>query len=31
MAVHNGNHQSQLGERVLKHIIPFFSKVLVGE
>lgn len=31
MAVHNGNHQSQLGERVLEHTLPFFSKLLAGE
>jgi|CXWL01.1.fsa_nt_gi enterochelin esterase-like enzyme len=31
MAVHNGNHQSQLGKRVLEHMLPFFSKLLVGE
>jgi S-formylglutathione hydrolase FrmB len=31
MAVHNGNHQSSLGKRVLEHMLPFFSKLLVGE
>lgn len=31
MAVHNGNHQSQLGKRVLEHTLPFFSELLVGE
>jgi len=31
MAVHNGNHQSQLGKRVLEHMLPFFSSLLVGE
>lgn len=31
MAVHNGNHQARLGERVLAHMLPFFSELLVGE
>ena len=31
MAVHDGDHQSQLGKRVLEHMLPFFSKLLVGE
>lgn len=31
MAVHNGNHQSSLGKRVLEHMLPFFSEMLVGE
>jgi S-formylglutathione hydrolase FrmB len=31
MAVHGGNHQSQLGTRILDHMMPFFSKLLVGE
>lgn len=31
MAVHNGNHQSSLGKRVLEHMLPFFSELLVGE
>ena len=31
MAVHDGDHQSQLGKRVIEHMLPFFSKVLVGE
>jgi enterochelin esterase-like enzyme len=31
MAVHDGDHQSQLGKRVLEHMLPFFSKWLVGE
>ena len=30
MAVHDGDHQSQLGKRVLEHMLPFFSKLLVG-
>ncbi len=31
MAIHDGDHQSQLGKRVLEHMLPFFSKLLVGE
>lgn len=31
MVVHNGNHQSQLGKRVLEQMLPFFSNLLVGE
>jgi S-formylglutathione hydrolase len=31
MAVHDGDHQSQLGKRVLEHMLPFFSRLLVGE
>jgi S-formylglutathione hydrolase len=31
MAIHNGNHQSSLGKRVLEHMLPFFSELLVGE
>jgi S-formylglutathione hydrolase len=31
MAVHDGDHQSQLGKRVLEHMLPFYSKLLVGE
>jgi S-formylglutathione hydrolase len=31
MAVHDGDHQSQLGKRVLEHMLPFFSKLLVEE
>ncbi len=31
MAVHDGDHQSQLGKRVREHMLPFFSKLLVGE
>ncbi len=31
MAVHNGNHQTYLGKRVLNYMLPFFSKLLVGE
>jgi S-formylglutathione hydrolase len=31
MAVHDGDHRSQLGKRVLEHMLPFFSKLLVGE
>ena len=31
MAVHDGNHQSQLGKRVIEHMLPFFSELLVGE
>ncbi len=31
MAVHNGNHQSSLGKRILEHMLPFFSELLVGE
>ena len=31
MAVHNGNHQSSLDKRVLEHMVPFFSELLVGE
>ncbi len=31
MAVHDGDHQSQLGKRVLEHMLPFFSKLLAGE
>ena len=31
MAVHDGNHQSSLGKRVLEHMVPFFSKLLAGE
>ncbi len=31
MAVHNGDHQSSLGKRVLEHMLPFFSELLVGE
>ena len=31
MAVHDGDHETQLGKRVLEHMLPFFSKLLVGE
>lgn len=31
MVVHNGNHQSQLGKRVLEQMLPFFSGLLIGE
>lgn len=31
MAVHDGDHQSQLAERVLQHMMPFFSRLLMGE
>ena len=31
MAVHDGNHQRELGKRVLEHMLPFFSELLVGE
>jgi len=31
MAVHDGDHESQLGKRVLEHMLPFFSRLLVGE
>ncbi len=31
MAVHDGDHQSQLSKRVLEHMLPFFSKLLAGE
>lgn len=31
MAVHDGNHQSQLGKRVLEHMLPFFSELFVDE
>lgn len=31
MAVHEGDHQSQLGERVLGHMMPFFSTLLVAQ
>lgn len=31
MAVHDGDHQSQLKKRVLEHMLPFFSKLLAGE
>ena len=31
MAAHDGNHQSQLGTRVLEHMLPFFSGLLAGE
>jgi len=30
MAVHDGDHESQLGKRVLEHMLPFFSRLLVG-
>jgi S-formylglutathione hydrolase len=31
MAVHDGDHQTQLGKRILEHMLPFFSKLLVRE
>ena len=31
MAVHDGDHQSQLEKRVLEHMLPFFSNLLAGE
>ena len=31
MAVHDGDHETQLGKRVLEHMLPFFSKSLIGE
>jgi enterochelin esterase-like enzyme len=31
VAVHDGDHETQLGKRVLEHMLPFFSKLLVGE
>lgn len=31
MAVHSGDHQSSLGKRVLEHMLPFFSDLLIGE
>jgi S-formylglutathione hydrolase len=31
MAVHDGDHQSQLSKRVLEHMLPFFSNLLAGE
>jgi enterochelin esterase-like enzyme len=30
MAVHDGDHQAQLDKRILEHMLPFFSKLLVG-
>lgn len=31
VAVHDGDHETQLGKRVLEHMLPFFSKLLIGE
>jgi S-formylglutathione hydrolase len=31
MAVHDGNHQGKLSERILDHMMPFFSELLAGE
>ena len=31
MAVHDGDHETQLGQRVREHMLPFFSRLLVGE